>query len=69
MKPIKQYIGDAMKNKQFRFKCDCLFKIDVIGTVVDYEIYRDELILHVDTNGKIIKLGENHPNLQIEMIP
>lgn len=41
----------------------CLMDIDVTGIVVDYEVVSNEIIFSIDVNGKIIKLGENHPNL------
>lgn len=40
-------------------------KLDVVGIVVDYEIKDNELVFLVDVNGKIIHIGENHPNLMV----
>jgi hypothetical protein len=40
-------------------------KLDVVGIVVDYEIKDNELVFLVDVNGKIISIGENHPNLMV----
>jgi hypothetical protein len=42
---IKEYIGNQFLHKKFRFKCDCIIPLDVIGYVVDYEISNNEIIL------------------------
>ena len=65
MENFKQYIAKQLIGKKLHFKCDCLFKIDHIGIIKDYEIKANEIIFIVDVNGKIIKIGENHPNLQV----
>jgi hypothetical protein len=39
--------------------------MDIIGIIKDYEIINNEIIFHVEANNKIIKIGENHPNLMI----
>lgn len=54
-----------MIGKTFRFACDCLMPIDVVGVVKDFEISNNEIIFIVDANGKYIKIGENHPNMTI----
>jgi hypothetical protein len=33
--------------------------------VVNHEIVNNEIIFLVDVGGKIIKIGENHPNMYI----
>ena len=63
---FKDYIGKSLKDHKLRFKCDCLVPLDVIGVIKDYEIISGEIIFIVDVNGKIIKIGENHPNLYAE---
>lgn len=69
---IKQYIGKLFIGKKFHFWCDCLLKIDITGTVVDFSIgTNSELLFHIkdDQNDfKIRKIGINHPNLYIEEI-
>lgn len=62
---IKDYIANSIKGKSFRFKCDCIIKMDVVGKIVDYEIINNEILFIVNSSGKIIKIGENHPNLEI----
>jgi hypothetical protein len=39
--------------------------MDIIGKIVDYEIINNEILFIVNSSGKIIKIGENHPNLEI----
>lgn len=68
MIPVKQYIAELFINKTFRFKCDCLIPIDVIGTVKDYNINNSEIILLVNVNNKLIHIGLNTPSLHIEQI-
>lgn len=68
MENFKQYIAKQLIGKKLHFKCDCLFKIDHIGIIKDYEIKANEIIFIVDVNGKIIKIGENHPNLNVTLV-
>ena len=65
MENFKHYIAKQLIGKKLHFKCDCLFKIDHTGVVKDFEITNNEIIFIVDVNGKLIKIGENHPNLQV----
>ena len=65
---IKDYIAKKLIGEKLHFKCDCLFNIDVIGTIKDYEINNNEIIFIVDADGRIIKIGENHPNMNVELI-
>lgn len=65
---IKSYIATQFIGKKYHFKCDCLFSIDVIGVIKDFEIISNEIIFIVDVDGKIIKIGENHPKMTIEEI-
>ena len=63
--PLKKYLAKLLIGKTFRFTCDCLIPIDVVGVVKDFEISNNEIIFIVDVNGKYIKIGENHPNMTI----
>lgn len=65
MVKFKDYIAKQLIGKKLHFKCDCLFPLDHTGTIKDYEIVNNEIIYIVDVEGKIIKIGENHPNLQV----
>lgn len=40
--------------------------LDFVGQVVDWSLSGQEIILHISTGKKIVKLGINHPNLTIE---
>lgn len=68
MENIKDHIGKSFVGKRLHLKCDCLFPFDVTGKCVDYSISANEVILSVDVNGKIMKVGENHPKLQVEVL-
>ena len=68
MQGVWDYIGQSFLNKKFRFKCECLMRMDFVGLVVDYEKNQDEMVLVVSNNCKIIRLGLNHPNLTIEEV-
>lgn len=69
MLPFREYIAQQFLNKRFRFVCHCLMALDVVGTVLEYELLEAEIIFHVQTDsGKIIRIGSNHPTLQIEEI-
>lgn len=52
----------------YHFMCDCVMHLDVTGTVVDWSISGQEVILHVDVDQKIVKIGLNHPHLTIEEV-
>ena len=65
MVKFKDYIAKQIIGRKLHFKCDCLFPLDHTGTIKDYEIVNNEIIYIVDVGGKIIKIGENHPNLQV----
>ena len=68
MTPIKNYIAEKFLNNTYRFKCDCLIPFDLIGTVKDYLISGNEIVLLVEVNGKIIHIGLNTSALNIEAI-
>lgn len=65
---FKNYIAEQLIGKRLHFKCDCFFGVDHIGVIKDYEIVSNEIIFIIDVSGKIIKLGENHPNLQVQYV-
>lgn len=64
---FKKYIGSLLVGKKLRFFCDCTFKIDVIGTVIELSsITSNEFVYTVKTdNGKIIHVGSNHPKMKV----
>jgi hypothetical protein len=66
MKSFKQYIAKSMIGKSLYIKCDCpMFPINGHGIIKDYEIVNNEILFKVLYNGKLISLGENHPNLKV----
>lgn len=69
MTPIKSYMANALVGKHLHFKCECLMNIDVVGVVKGWSQYHDEIIWDICTDdGKIISIGENHPNMNVEEI-
>lgn len=68
MKSIKYTPANQLLYKQVHFKCDCVVPMDFIGYVREYELYNNEFIFFVEYNGKVIKIGSNHPNMQVEIL-
>jgi hypothetical protein len=62
---FKKYIASQLIGKNLHFKCDCTLRLDVVGRVVDYNISANEIIFIVDVDGKLIRIGENHPNMYV----
>ena len=42
--------------------------MDFFGYIKDYEINDNEIIFLIDHKGKIVRIGENHPNMYIEIL-
>ena len=63
--PIKDYMAKLMIGKSFRFICNCIVSMDITGKIKDYEVLGNEIIFLVESKGKIIRIGENHPKLKI----
>ena len=66
--PLKDYLAKQMLGKHLHFHCDCIVSMDVDGVVRDYELSQNEIIFIVDVGGKLIRIGENHPNMKISLI-
>ena len=66
MVKFKEYIARQLIGKTLHFKCDCIFGLDHTCTIKDFEIISNEIIFIVDVGGKILRVGENHPNLYVE---
>ena len=63
---FKDFIAKQLIRKKLHFKCDCLIPMDFHGVIIDYEIINNEIVFIVKTNdNRLIKIGENHPNLNI----
>lgn len=65
---FKKYIAEQLIGKKIHFKCECLFPINHMGVIKDYEIIQNEIIFVVDLDGKVVKIGENHPNLLVKAV-
>jgi hypothetical protein len=63
---FKTYIAQQLIGKKLQFKCDCIIPMDVVGIIKNFEISKNEIIFIVDVDGKLIKIGENHPNLYVK---
>lgn len=56
-------------NKDVHLTCDCIIGLDVVGTVVNYEIVGSEIVYVLSTaGGKLVRVGENTPDLKISMM-
>lgn len=63
---FKSFIAKQLIGKELHFTCDCLVPINIRGEIKDYEILNNEIVFIVDVKGRLVKLGENHPNLMVE---
>jgi hypothetical protein len=69
MKSFKEYIASQLIGQTLHFKCDCVFPLDVIGYVQHVEVAKDgEFIYTINSNGKMIKFGSNHPNMMVSPV-
>ena len=68
MVKLNDYLGKCLVNKRVRFKCDCTLKFDISGLVTSYELASNEIIWHVENNGKHMHIGSNTPKLYIEIL-
>lgn len=65
---FKEYIAKQLIGHNLHFNCDCVFPLNCDGTIIDYEISDNEIIFIVRVGNKIMKIGENHPKLYINII-
>lgn len=68
MTPIKDYIAKLFLYNTFHFKCNCIVPLDIVGVVKDYEISGSEIVLLVESHGKIYHVGLNTPSLIIDKL-
>ena len=66
MEQFKMYVAKQLVGTSLRFKCDCVFPMDIAGIIKDYEIVNGEIIFKVESGGKIISIGLNHPKMEVE---
>lgn len=66
MQTFKSYIAKSLIGKRLHFKCDCLLGLDHTGIIKDFEMISNEIVFIVDVDGRIVRIGENHPNLYVE---
>jgi hypothetical protein len=68
MVSYKEFVAKQFLNKTVRFKCDCIVPLDVTGKVINFYLEKNEIIYIIESNNKIIKIGENTPNLMMRFI-
>lgn len=68
MVSYKEFVAKQFLNKNVRFKCDCIVPLDVTGKVINFYLEKNEIIYIIESNNKIIKIGENTPNLIVSFI-
>lgn len=66
MEQFKKYVAEQLVGTSLRFKCDCVFPMDIEGIIKDYEIVDGEIIFKVLTDNKIISIGLNHPKMMVK---
>ena len=67
MTTIKDLLANQLLYKQVHCVCNCIVPMDFFGYIKDYEIINNEIVFLIDCKGKIIKIGENHPNMYVEI--
>lgn len=68
MREFKRYIAERLVGERLKFSCNCAIPINAVGRIVDYEIINNEILFSVDMNGRVIQIGENHPNMEVEKV-
>lgn len=68
MVSYKEFVAKQFLNKTVRFKCDCIIPLDVTGKVINFYLEKNEIIYIIESNNKIIKIGENTPNLMMSFV-
>lgn len=65
---LKDYLASLLIGKKIRFTCNCIMNLNITGRVKDYILTDTEILWIVDTGSKIVKVGSNTPNMQIEIL-
>lgn len=66
---LKEWLAETLIGKRANFKCSCIVPFDITGVVVSYDIVSNEILWNVNTQeGKIIRIGENTPNMFISVL-
>lgn len=68
MVSYKEFVAKQFLNKTVRFKCDCIVPLDVTGKVINFYLEKNEIIYIIESQNKIIKIGENTPNLMVSFV-
>ena len=66
---FKDYIAQQLIGKKVHLVGHCVIHLDVTGRIISYSINNNEIIYKIQMgNGKVISIGENHPNLEVEAL-
>lgn len=68
---LHEWTAGRLRGQRLRFKCDCSFKMDIIGIIRDIQAIGGEIVLVVEIEGKggrTIKISENHPGLTVSRL-
>jgi hypothetical protein len=68
MVSYKEFVAKQFLNKTVRFKCDCIVPLDITGKVINFYLEKNEIIYIIETNNKIVKIGENTSNLMVSFV-
>jgi hypothetical protein len=68
MVSYKEFVAKQFLNKTVRFKCDCIVPLDITGKVINFYLEKNEIIYIIESQDKIVKIGENTPNLIVEVV-
>ena len=64
----KEFVAKQFLNKTVRFKCDCIVPLDITGKVINFYLEKNEIIYIIESQDKIVKIGENTPNLMVSFV-
>lgn len=63
---FKDYIAKRMLGQHLHFESTCpILPLNHNGIIMDYEIIDNEILWKVNVDGKLITIGENHPNMEV----
>lgn len=65
---IKDLLGKQLVGREVYILCECILPLNFKGLVTSYDIIDKEIVWTINTGGKDVKIGENHPNLQIKIM-
>lgn len=64
----KDYVASTLKGKRVKMVCECFTGTGAEGVVKDYYMSGSEIVYMIDTGRRIVNIGENTPNLEVEIL-